>query len=332
MKVIIPVAGFGTRLRPHTLTKAKVLINIAGKPMISHIIEQIIKDKLATEIILITGFLGDDIEKYLKNKYKLKFTFIKQEEPLGLGHAIYMAKKYLYTKLKEDILIILGDTLFDVNLKDLCNSKYTRISVKKVDDPKRFGVVEKNDEGFVTRLIEKPASPEISPSNEAIVGIYLIKNGKLLFDSLEYIIKNNRRTKGEFQLTDALELMLRKGEKMNTYPIKGWLDCGKPETILETNKYILNKNKKKINIKSSKIINPVFIGKNVFIEDSTIGPYVTIIDECKISKSKINNSIIHSNCRIEESEIKDSIIGDNCILIRQKGKFNIGDFSVAEDN
>ena len=125
MKIIIPVAGFGTRLRPHTLTKAKVLINVAGKPMISHIVEQIIKDKLATEIILITGFLSDDIEKYLINKYKIKFKFIKQEEPLGLGHAIYMAKKYLYPKLKEDILIILGDTLFDVNLKDLCKSKFS---------------------------------------------------------------------------------------------------------------------------------------------------------------------------------------------------------------
>lgn len=331
MKVIIPVAGFGTRLRPHTLTKAKVLINVAGKPMISHIVEQIIKDKLASEIILITGFLGDDIEKYLKTKYKFKFTFIKQEEPLGLGHAIYTARKYLYPKLKEDILIILGDTLFDVNLKDLCKSKYSRISVKIVDDPRRFGVVEKNDKGFISRLVEKPSSPKISTSKEAIVGIYLIKNGKLLFDSLDHIIKNNLRTKGEFQLTDALERMLGKGEKMNTYPIKGWLDCGKPETILESNQYILNNNKKKIKIKSSEIINPVFIGKNVIISDSIIGPFATISDGCEITKSKIKNSIIHTNCRIIESEIKDSIIGDNCVLIKQIGKYNIGDFSVAEN-
>ena len=330
MKVIIPVAGFGTRLRPHTLTKAKVLINVAGKPMISHIVEQIIKDKLASEIILITGFLGEEIEKYLKKKYKIKLTFIEQKEPLGLGHAIYMAKRYLYTKLKEDILIILGDTLFDVNLKDFCKSKYSRISVKNVDDPRRFGVVEKNKQGFVTRLVEKPSSPEISTSKEAIVGIYLIKNGKLLFDSLEYTIKYNLRTKGEFQLTDALERMLGKGEIMNTYPIKGWLDCGKPEAILETNRYILNKNKKKIKIKSSEIINPVFMGKNITVVDSIIGPYATICDGCEITKSKIKNSIIHTNCRIIESEIKDSIVGDNCVLIKQKGKYNIGDFSIAE--
>ena len=225
----------------------------------------------------------------------------------------------------------MGDTLFDVNLKDFCKSKYSRISVKKVDDPRRFGVVEKNKQGFVTRLVEKPSSPEISTSKEAIVGIYLIKNGKLLFDSLEYTIKNNLRTKGEFQLTDALERMLGKGEIMNTYPIKGWLDCGKPEAILETNRYILNKNKKKIKIKSSEIINPVFIGKNISVVDSIIGPYATIGDGCEITKSKIKNSIIHTNCRIIESEIKDSIVGDNCVLIKQKGKYNIGDFSRAEN-
>ena len=330
MKVIIPVAGFGTRLRPHTLTKAKVLMNVAGKPMISHIVEQIIKDKLATEIILITGFLGEDIEAYLKNNYKFKFTFIKQEKPLGLGHAIHTTKKYLYPNLKEDLLIILGDTLFDVNLKELCKSKYSRISIKIVDDPRRFGVVEKDLNGFITRLVEKPSSPEESSSNEAIVGIYLIKNGKLLFDSLDQIIKRNQKSKGEFQLTDALELMLKKGEKMNTFVIKGWLDCGKPETILETNKYLLTKNRSKYKIKSVKIINPVFIGKNVEILDSTIGPYVTIDAGCKISNSKIKNSIIHSNCEIKGSVIDESLIGDNCIIINQKGKFNLGDYSVAE--
>jgi glucose-1-phosphate thymidylyltransferase len=329
MKVIIPVAGFGTRLRPHTLTKAKVLMNVAGKPMISHIVGQIIKDKLATEIIIITGFLGEDIEKYLKNNYKFKFTFIKQEEPLGLGHAIFTAKKYLYPKLKEDLLIILGDTLFDVNLKDLCKSKHSRISVKKVDDPRRFGVVEKDSKGFVTRLVEKPSSPAISKSKEAIVGIYLIKNGKLLFDSLEYIIKNNFRTKGEFQLTDALERMLRKGEKMNTYPVKGWLDCGKPETILQTNRYLLNKSRKKYKIKTVKIINPVHIGNNVELQNCTIGPNVTIEDGCKIQNSKIKNSIIHSNCEIIDSILEESLIGDNCVIKNQKGKFNIGDFSIA---
>ncbi len=329
MKVIIPVAGFGTRLRPHTLTKAKVLMNVAGKPMISHIVEQIIKDKLASEIILVTGFLGEDIERYLKNNYDFKFTFIKQEEPLGLGHAIYTVKKYLYPELKEDLLIILGDTLFDVDLKDLCKSKHSRISVKKVDDPRRFGVVEKDKNGFITRLVEKPASSKISPSKEAIVGIYLIKKGKLLFDSLEHIIQNNLRTKGEYQLTDALEQMLRKGEKMNTYLIKGWLDCGKPETILETNKYLLMKSTKKFKIKTAKIVYPVFIGKNVEIKNSTIGPFTTIDSGCKIENSEIRNSIVHSNCEIKDSFINESLIGDFCVIKNQKGRYNLGDYSIA---
>ena len=327
MKVIIPVAGFGTRLRPHTLTRAKVLIDVAGKPMISHIVEQIIKDNLANEIILITGFLGEDIEKYLREKYKFKFTFIKQEEPLGLGHAVYTAKKYLYPKLKEDLLIILGDTLFDVDLKDFCKSSCSRISVKKVNDPRRFGVVEKNSKGFVTRLVEKPSSSDVSPSNEAIVGIYLIKNGKSLFDSLEHIIKNDVRTKNEFQLTDALENLLKKGEKMNTYPVNGWLDCGKLETILETNQYLLLKNSNKYKIKAVKINDPVYIGKDVTIKHSTIGPYASIGDGCTIEGSIIKNSIIHKGNKITDSIIHHSLIGDNCIIHTAKGKFNLGDYS-----
>jgi len=327
MKVIIPVAGFGTRLRPHTLTKAKVLMNVAGKPMISYIIDQIIKDKLASEIILITGFLGEQIEEYLNTNYKFKFTFVKQEEPLGLGHAIYTAKNYLYEKLNEDLLIILGDTLFDVKLKNICKGKYSRITVKKVNDPKRFGVVEKDKKGFVTHLIEKPSSPEVSTSNEAIVGIYFIKNGKLLFECLEHNIKNDIKTKNEFQLTDALEKMLQLGEKMDTYKIDGWLDCGKPETILETNRYLLNKLKKNYKFKTSVIKNPVSIAKGVWIEKSKIGPGVTIGENCKIRNCIIKNSIIHSGSIINDCKLIDSIIGDNCIMNNLDGKFYLGDFS-----
>ncbi len=323
MKVIIPVAGFGTRLRPHTLTKPKVLLNVGGKPMIHYIIEQLVKEKIATSIVMVTGFLGDMIKEYLDDTFRFKFTYVTQEEPKGLGHAVYCAKESF---LKNDeTLIILGDTLFDVDLRKLIDNKHSVIGVKKVDDPRRFGVVEKTKSGMITRFVEKPASAKVSPSNEAIVGLYYLKNSDSLFTSLEHVMDNNITVKGEFQLTDALEHMLSCGEKMTTYNVDGWLDCGKPETLLETNRYILSKSKKtNFAGTDSKIIHPVFIGKNVVIKQSIVGPNATINDGCIITNSVIENSIIEKNTRIENAIVKESIIGESVAVKFQQQILNIG--------
>lgn len=326
MKVIIPVAGIGTRLRPHTLTQPKVLLNVAGHPMIYHIVNQIIKDKIASSIVLITGNMSEQIEDYLNNTFNFNFSFITQKKPLGLGHAIHCAKE-AFTDKKEEVLIILGDTLFDVNLKEMCKSKNSVIGVKKVDDPRRFGVVEKNKKGFISRLVEKPASEKVSPSNEAIVGLYFLKNSNLLFDSLDYIINNEIRSSNEFQLTDALQKMLQSGDLMKTYTVNGWLDCGKPETLLETNSYLLKKFNKKYNIKGSILKSPVFIGKNSSIENCLIGPNVTIGNECVLKDSIIENSIIDSNSYIENVILQNSIIGKNCKVIQKKMTYNLGEYS-----
>jgi len=328
MKVIIPVAGFGTRLRPHTLTNPKVLLNVGGKPMIYYIIDQLIKDKIATSIILITGFLGDKIKNYLDNTFDFKFDYIVQDEPKGLGHAVYCAKPVFKNK-NEDTLIILGDTLFDVQLKKMTGGKDSVIGVKKVEDPRRFGVVEKDSNGYITRFVEKPSSKEVSPSNEAIVGLYYLKNSISLFKSLEYIMENNITVKNEFQLTDALENMINNNEKMKTFNVQGWLDCGKPETLLETNRYILNKRNKKINkeFPNSKIIYPVHIGKNVEITYSIIGPFTTVNDNCKISNSIIKDSILEKDVSIENCIIKESIIGEGAIIKREIHKISMGNNS-----
>jgi glucose-1-phosphate thymidylyltransferase len=326
MKVIIPVAGIGTRLRPHTLTQPKVLLNVAGQPMIYHIVNQIIKDKIASSIVLITGQMGEQIEKYLNNTFNFKFDFIMQKKPLGLGHAIFCAKEAFQGE-EEEVLIILGDTLFDVDLKKMCSNGNSVIGVKKVDDPRRFGVVEKNKKGFITRFVEKPASVEISPSNEAIVGLYYLKNSALLFNSLEYIISNEIKSNNEYQLTDALEKMLDNNEKMKTYTVTGWLDCGKPETLLETNKYLLNKQNNKYNYPGSIIKSPVYIGKNSLIENSIIGPNVTIGDNSIVKNCIIENSIIDSNNFIENILLKDSILGKNCKVIQKKMSYNLGEYS-----
>ena len=327
MKVIIPVAGSGTRLRPHTLTQPKVLLNIAGHPMIHHIIYQLINENIATEIILITGFMGEKIEDYLNKTFDFKFDYVLQNEPHGLGHAIYCAKDIFNPDTNDDVLIILGDTLFDVNLKEMCDSKYSVIGVKKVEDPRRFGVVEKNEKGIITRLIEKPQSKEISVSDEAIVGLYFLKNSIMLFESLEHIIKNGIKTKNEFQLTDALENMIVNKEEMKTYNVNGWLDCGKPETMLETNRYILNKNNFKYNVNGSDIKYPVFIGNDVVLENCVIGPYATINSNCIIKNSVIENSIIDEHCHIENSTLTDSLLGKHCKVYNQKTSLNLGEYS-----
>ena len=327
MKVIIPVAGVGTRLRPHTLTQPKVLLNVAGHPMIYYIVDELIKKKIADSIIFITGYKAEDIEKYLNKTFKYKFDYVEQKEMLGLGHAVLCAKEKFDPIKNEDALIILGDTLFDVDLKDIVKSKYSAIGVKKVDDPKRFGVVETNKKGFITRFVEKPASPDVSPSNEAIVGIYLIKNSTLLFNSIEHIIKNKITTKGEYQITDAMEVMIHQNEKFVTYQVDGWLDCGKHETMLETNQYLLNKKKKKYSFKGSKINYPVFIGKDVTLENCILGPNATINDGCFIKNSIIENSIVDVNSHIENSIIKDSLIGKHSKVIQKQNVLSLGEHS-----
>lgn len=331
MKVIIPVAGFGTRLRPHTLHNPKVLLNVGGKPMIHYIIDQLLKDRIASSIILVTGFLGDKIKDYLDSTFKFKFDYVEQAEAKGLGHAVYCAKSIFKNK-NDETLIILGDTLFDVDLKKMVTSKDSVIGVKKVDDPRRFGVVETNHSGYISRFVEKPKDKTVSSSNEAIVGLYYIKNSNSLFTSLEYIMRNNIKGKGEFQLTDALENMIGKKEKMKTFYVDGWLDCGKPETLLETNRYLLNKNDKsnKINpdkFLNTKIIRPVFIGKNVRIENSVIGPYATINDYSDIKNSIIRDSILDKYCIVENCSLKNSLMGEGSSVKRDSLKISIGNYS-----
>ena len=332
MIAIIPVAGYGKRLRPHTLTKPKVLLNVAGKPMIHFIVEQLIKDKIADKIVFITGYMGDKIEAYLTGAFprkgKTKFEFITQDDPKGLGHAIHCAKPAFNNN--EEVLIVLGDTLFDVDLKKMTGKKSSVIGVKKVDDPRRFGVVEKNKKGVITRFVEKPASDKVSPSNEAIVGLYFLKDSGSLFDALDHIISKKIKSKGEFQLTDALEKMLSQGEKMTTFKVDGWLDCGKPETLLDTNKYILDNilKKSKHKVPSGCLIaEPVFIGKNVKLKNCIVGPYATINDNCEINNSIIINSIINKNCTIENSILEETILGESSNVRRESLKLNMGDFS-----
>lgn len=313
MKAIIPVAGIGTRLQPLTNNTPKVLINVAGKPMLFHLIDELVKSRRIDTIVLIIGYLGEQIKEAINKYYvnaDIKFEFVEQKEMLGLGHAIYHAKDYVQD---EPVLIVLGDTIFEFDLESMLNSEYSAIGYKDVDDVRRFGIIE-SENGFITRMIEKPSGPEVTKSKSAIAGIYFIKDGTKLFSAIEYLMDNNIRTKNEYQLTDALQKMLSGGEKMVPFEIQNWFDCGKPETLLSTNEYILKRDFSDINVgefENSKITPPVFIGKNCIIENSQVGPNVTIGENVTIKNSKVANSLILDNCVIEYAELENAALGAN---------------------
>ncbi len=322
MRAIIPVAGEGSRLRPHTYTLPKVLLNVAGKPIIGHIFDKIIADGF-TEATVIIGYMGEKIIDYLGANYKIKIDYIEQEERRGLAHSIYIAKETIST---EPFLIILGDTIFDVNLKPVIEGDYTSLGVKIVDDPRRFGVAELKD-GYVNKLIEKPEDPT---SNLALVGLYWIKNPELLIKSVSEIVENNITTRGEFQLTDALQKIVEYGEKVSTFPVEGWYDCGKPETLLSTNKHLLDKKSTSNSNDGNIIIPPVYISPKAKISNSVIGPYTTVGDNVFIRDSIVKNSILSDEARIEKTLLDNSIVGNNAIVKGNFKRVNVGDSSEIE--
>jgi glucose-1-phosphate thymidylyltransferase len=321
MRAIIPVAGFGTRLRPHTYTVPKVLLNVAGKPILAHILDSLVTSNIA-HVTIVVGHMGDQIEQYVRTHYQgLELEFVEQAEPLGLGHAIWCARHKVGP---EPIFIILGDTIFDADISAMLRLPTSAIGVKWVDDPRRFGVVEVRD-GFIERLIEKPQQPT---SNLAIVGMYLIRNTPLLFECLDHLIAHDRRTKGEFQLTDALQCMVERGETIAAFPIEGWYDCGKPETLLETNRYLLDRLMRSVAPPStSVVIPPSYVAPTATLERSIVGPYATIADGAVIRDSHIQNSIVGAGASVTAALLNNSLVGNNAVVCGSFHQLNVGDSS-----
>ncbi len=319
MKAIIPAAGIGTRLRPHTHTAPKALLHVAGKPILGHIIDELIAYNIR-EIVFIVGFLGDKIVDYVKENYDIKASFIEQKELKGLGYAIYLAKEHF---IDEPILIILGDTIFEINLNDVLNSDYDSIGTKVVDDPRRFGIAE-TDGDFITRLVEKPENPT---SNLALTGIYYIKSTELFARSLEELIVKKITTRDEYQLTDALGLMLRHGCKMTTFNVEGWYDCGKKETLLETNRYLLTQIKTVNGHEDAIIIPPVYIASSATVTNSVIGPYVSVAENAVIESSIVKDSIVSTKAEVRHCLLESSLIGNSSSYTGHYHKMNLGDSS-----
>lgn len=319
MKAVIPVAGEGTRLRPHTHTVPKPLLRVAGKPILGHILDDI-ADLGITDIVLIVGYRGSEIVDYVKANYEMDVSVVEQTERLGLGHAIYLSREYVGD---EPVLIMLGDSIFKGDLRGMVGAGDNYIGVKRVAEPQRFGIVElKNDR--IVSLVEKPEEPK---SDLAVVGVYCIQDSAALYGSLDAIIGSGIRTKGEFQLTDALNRMIEKGIVIKTFEVEGWYDCGKPETLLETNRALLEMESPEIEVPGSILITPVHIGPDAEIVSSIVGPDVSIAGRSTIRRSIVRNSIIGENALVEDALLDSSLIGDNAVVRGTFKRLNVGDSS-----
>ncbi|MGI8893831.1 MAG: sugar phosphate nucleotidyltransferase [Bacteroidia bacterium] len=322
MKVVIPVAGIGSRLRPHTHTQPKALVPVAGKPILGHIVDGLIEAGI-NDYIFIIGYLGDKIEAFIRQKYpKVKSTFIVQQPREGIGHAVWMAKDLLNEK--NEILIVLGDTILDLNLKDFLSQTNSVLGIKKVEDPRAFGVAEIDNDGFIKSLIEKPTIPK---SNLALVGIYYIKESKELMNALTYNIENNLRTRNEIHLTDGIMHMIKNGAKITAYPVDNWFDCGGRTNLLETNAILLRRktNSTAISFPNTIIIEPVSIAENAKITNSIIGPNVSIGENTTVNYSVIRDSIVGSFSEIQNAMIHESVIGSDSSLKGLSQSLNLGD-------
>lgn len=317
MRAIIPVAGVGSRLRPHTYMLPKVLLNVAGKPILAHILDKIINEGI-TEATFVVGHMSDKIREYVSTAYP-NFTceYIEQEERLGLGHAIYLSR---HTISNEPVLIILGDTIFDVDLGPVLKQTVSSLGVKYVEDPRRFGVAEMVN-GHISRLVEKPENPI---SNLAIVGLYYLRNSKLLVSCLNELVEKDIRTKGEYQLTDALQMMIERGEKMTTFSVEGWFDCGKPETLLSTNRALLEMKSVSRKIEGVVVNEPVYIAPTAVLSNCIIGPYTTVGDNAKIAESVVRNSIIGEDSNVQKVLLDNSIVGNGSVVKGGYKRINVG--------
>lgn len=323
MHVIIPVAGYGTRLRPHTYTKPKPLLQVAGNTVLGHILDSL-QDAGVSEITFIVGYLGAQVRDYMARAYPdFNVSFVEQKELKGQAHAIHLAKAHVH----EPLLIIFSDTISNADFAALQESADDGvIFVKRVEDPARFGVVTTDEQGIIQRFVEKP---DRFVSDLAVIGVYYLRDYAALFAAIEALMERNIQTKGEFFLADALELMVQEGQQLRAQTVDVWEDCGTPEALLQTNRYMLENGKAATPPASdnSVIIPPVHIGANVVIEQSVIGPYVSLADGCEIRNAILRDTIADEGAIIRDTMLSDSLIGNGAAVRGRYRKLNVGDSS-----
>jgi glucose-1-phosphate thymidylyltransferase len=323
MKAIIPVAGAGTKLRPHTYTQPKALIPLAGKTILSIIIDQL-RDAGISDFIFIIGYLGEKIQDFVVQHYpNLNCHFVQQSERYGVGHAINLTRELVG---EEEVLIVLGDTIAEYDIREVIESPVSMLGVKKVDDPRNFGVADIDDEGFITRVVEKPSIPK---SNMALVGVYKIRETGFMFECLQKLVNVNEKGYEDFSLTDALECMMQRGARFKSFKVPNWYDCGKKETLLESNATLLKKFGGNVtdgqNFENTIIIPPVSIAEGCVIKNSVIGPNVAIGEHTKLNHAIIKDSIIGAYSNLFEIVLSKSLIGSDAEIRGVNRSLNIGD-------
>jgi len=326
MKVIIPMAGLGTRMRPHTFSHPKPLVNVAGQPMLTYLIDLFDGIEI-DEWIFIVGYLGEQIKDFVDETYNLNATYVVQEELIGQAHAIHLAKEHL----DGPCFVLFSDTLFETDLSGIQETDADAIAfVKEVDDPRRFGVVELNADGVVTRFVEKPESMD---NKNVVIGLYYLKDAGAMISAIEKQMERKSMTKGEFFLADAFQIMIDDGAVFRTQDVDVWLDCGKPETVLETNRYALEHwrdNSDAAQRAGVSIIPPVFIDPRATVERSVVGPYVAISKGAEVHGCVLSNSIVDNGARVENMVVADSLIGKGATITRRASTFNLGEETSAD--
>ena len=326
IKVVIPMAGLGKRLRPQTWSKPKQLVNVAGKAVLDHVIDSLatLPNSQNIELVNIVGYLGEQIEEYVRERYPdIPAHYITQDNPRGQSHAIKLAEEYL----DGPMLMVFADTLIKTDLAFLADETAEAVAwVKPVPDPRRFGVAVTGENGWVTHLIEKP---EDVTNNLVVVGFYYFSDAKALVSAIDEQIKRDIQLKGEFFLADAINIMLERGLKMRTQSVDIWLDAGTPEALLETNRYLLQNGRdnsaeamKRPNVV---IIPPVFIHPTACVEESILGPNVSLGPGCQVQQSIIRESILEDDAQVTGIILENSLVGRQAHLMRRAGVINAGD-------
>ncbi|MGQ0563130.1 MAG: sugar phosphate nucleotidyltransferase [Gemmatimonadota bacterium] len=325
MKVIIPLAGKGTRLRPHTYVTPKPLIRVAGKTVMSYILDEL-KDLGITEIVFITGYLKEKIEEYVARDYaEFKAHFVEQPVQNGTAGAVQLAKPFI----DEECLIIFVDTLFDADLKIIRKLPKDVAGVlwaKEVEDYQRFGVLVADEDGFMTRIVEKPRDPISKLAN---IGLYYIRDWQLLFAGIDNTMEGPTGKSGEYYLTDAFQYMIDHGARLKVIEVAGWYDCGELQTLLETNHHVLahGRGRRPDGGTNVKVNDPVRVAEGVALEDCEIGPNVTIESGTVVRKAQLRDAIIGANVTIASANLHDSMIGDRSVVRGVTGSVNIGEDS-----
>jgi len=325
VNVVIPSAGQGTRLRPHTHTLPKVMLSVAGRPIIGHILSDL-RVLQPREIRLIVGYRGERLEAYVREEFPdLPIRIVWQKEQLGLGHAVLQG---LVEGEDEPVLVILGDTVFDVDYAAFVASGENVLGVRSVPDPERFGIVELSGDDRIERLVEKPSEPK---TDLALVGLYFVSNSELLRRAIAGLVHDDARTRGEYQLTDALQRMIDEGNVFVPFRIGNWFDCGKPETLLDTNRALLDRRPPEITgaFEDACIVPPVAIGPDCTIARAVVGPFVTLGRNAVVHESVVRDSIIGDGASVRGCVLERSIVGPGASVEAPARTVNLGEGSTV---